>query len=120
MQNIIKKRLHQQNPTVSQSVLNSTSASSSSATSSSSTTNASLPTSASSASSNGQSQQRPTQPQQQPRQPLRNQAEPDPFETRSYMYDIVIAVIVGIIALLLYRRFSIAIDVPPPEAVPPE
>jgi hypothetical protein len=36
------------------------------------------------------------------------------------MYDIIIAVIVGIIALLLYRRFSIAMDIPPPEAVPPD
>ena len=120
MQSIIKKRLHQQNPTVSQSVLNSTSASSSS-TSSSSTPNASIPTSSTStASSNRQSQQRPNQPQPRQQQPLRNRAEPDPFETRSYMYDIIIAVIVGIIALLLYRRFSIAMDIPPPEAVPPD
>lgn len=118
MQEIIKKRLNQQNPSVSASVLSSSSSNNNSSNASS------LPVPPITADQQSQSQSRPTQPQQplrRPQQPLRNRAEPDPFETRSYIYDIVIAVIVGLIALLLYRRFSIALDVPtPPEAVPPE
>ena len=44
----------------------------------------------------------------------------DQFETRNYVYDIVILIIAIVIGLLLYRRFTISMDVPtsPPDTAP--
>ena len=44
----------------------------------------------------------------------------DQFETRNYVYDFVILIIAIVIGLLLYRRFTISMDVPtsPPDTAP--
>ena len=118
MQVIIKKRLNQDIWLTQQ---NSASTDTSNSTSSSATTTMSnASTRASSTSPGGGLEQR--QSQQQPVQSQQSRASPvqriDQFETRNYVYDIVILIIAVVIGLLLYRRFTISMDVPPPDTAP--
>jgi len=119
MQIIIKKRLNQDIWLTQQ---NSASTDTSNSTSSSATTTMSnASTRASSTSPGGGLDQR--QSEQQPVQSQQSRASPvqriDQFETRNYVYDIVILIIAVVIGLLLYRRFTISMDVPPDTAPEP-
>ena len=64
-----------------------------------------------------QRQSQQVQSQQSGSTPVQNI---DQFETRNYVYDIVILIIAIVIGLLLYRRFTISMDVPtsPPDTAP--
>ena len=106
MQAIIKKKLNQQNGSVASS-------SSSITSNSNNVTRRMDPTGAP---EQRQSQRPPVQ--QNVPQPVRR-LQTDPIETRSFVYDIVIAIIIGVIAMLLYRRFAITMDIPPERNLPP-
>jgi len=118
MQVIIKKRLNQDVWLTQQNSSPSTDTSTSSHTTSAS------PRASSTSPGRGGGLEHQRQSQQQQVQSQQSGATPvqriDQFETRNYVYDFVILIIAIVIGLLLYRRFTISMDVPtsPPDTAP--
>ena len=114
MQIIIKKRLNQDVWLTQQ---NSSNVSTDTTTSSSSaTTTTTSPRASSTSPGGGLEHQRQSQQGQSQQSGATPVQRIDQFETRNYVYDIVILIIAVVIGLLLYRRFTISMDVPPPDA----
>jgi len=115
MENIIRKRLNQNSRSLATTSTNSSSEAGSSQTTNVVQRQSPRPTLGGDAS--GPTPERPAA--SQPRRPREQSRQAGQGESRSYTYDIIIAVIILVIALLLYRRFNMFSQVTTGPTPPP-